>query len=100
MKIEKEMKMLKFEKLASVGDVIRAYDFKPMYGRSDCFIEGKVISITEERGYKAYKIMCINDFFDGKFRKGVRTSRVAKEVYVPMEVDFMEYDARIMNLSK
>jgi len=98
--MRKGNKMLKFEKLATVGDVIRAYDFKPMYGRSDCFIEGKVISINEERGYKAYKIMCINDFFDGKFRKGVRTSRVAKEVYVPMEVDFMEYDARVMNLSK
>jgi hypothetical protein len=100
MKIEKEMKMLKFEKLATVGDVIRAYDFKPMYGRSDCFIEGKVISINEDRGYKAYKVECINDFFDGKFRKGARSSRVGKEVYVPMEVDFMEYDARVINLSK
>ena len=100
MMIRKGNKMLKFEKLATVGDVIRAYDFKPMYGRSDCFIEGKVISITEERGYKAYKVECINDFFDGKFRKGARSSRVGKNVYVPMEVDFMEYDARVINLSK
>jgi hypothetical protein len=94
------MNMLKNEKLATVGDIIRAYDFKPMYGRSDCFVEGRVISINEDRGYKAYKIECINDFFDGKFRKGVRSSRVAKEVYVPMEVSFMEYDGRILNLSK
>lgn len=101
MMIEKGNKnMLKFEKLATVGDVIRAYDFKPMVGRSDCFVEGKVEAITNETGYKAYKITCMSDFFDGKFRKGVRTSRVAKEVYVPMEVSFMEYDGRIINLSK
>jgi hypothetical protein len=92
--------MLKFEKIATVGDVIRAYDFKPMVGRSDCFVEGVVESITNETGYKAYKITCMSDFFDGKFRKGVRSSRVGKIVFVPMEVSFMEYDARIINLSK
>jgi hypothetical protein len=27
--------MLKFEKVAKVGDVIRAYDFKPCAGRDD-----------------------------------------------------------------
>ncbi len=91
--------MLKFENIAKVGDIIRAYDFKPMYGRSDCYVEGKVDCVTNECGYKAYKITCIKDFFDGKFRKGVRSSRVAKTVFVPMEVSFMEYDARIINLS-
>lgn len=91
--------MLKFEKAAKLGDVIRAYDFKPMNGRSDCYVEGKVIAITNELGYKAFKIECISDFFDGKFRKGVRSSRVGKNVFVPMQVSFMEYDARIINLS-
>ena len=94
------MKTLKFEKAAFPGDVIRAYDFKPMVGRSDCFVEGKVLDINEERGYKAFKIECTSDFFDGKFRKGARSSRVAKIVYVPLEVSFMEYDARIINLSR
>jgi hypothetical protein len=91
--------MLKFENIAKAGDIIRAYDFKPMYGRSDCYMEGKVIGVTQEAGYKAFKVECINDFFDGKFRKGARSSRVAKIVFVPMEVSFMEYDARIVNLS-
>jgi hypothetical protein len=98
--MRKGNEMLKFEKIASVGDIIRAYDFKPMYGRPDCYVEGKVISITTECGYKAYKIEGINDFFDGKFRKGARSSRVGKNVFVPMEVSFMEYDGRILNLSK
>ena len=39
------------------GDVIRAYDFKPMQGREDCFIEGEVIDAhSTEQGYQAYKI--------------------------------------------
>ena len=92
--------MLKFENVAKVGDVIRAYDFKPMFGRSDCYVEGIVENANcTEPGYKCYKITCTTDFFDGKYRKGVRSSRVAKVVFVPMEVSFMEYDARIINLS-
>jgi hypothetical protein len=94
--------MLKFERAASVGDIIRAYDFKPMYGRPDCYVEGKVVEVHDgsQTGYKAFKIECINDFFDGKFRKGARSSRVGKTVFVPMEVSFMEYDGRVLNLSK
>jgi len=93
--------MLKFEGVAKVGDVIRAYDFKPMFGRSDAYVEGVVENANcTEPGYKCYKITCVTDFWDGKFRKGVRSSRVAKIVFVPMEVSFMEYDARIINLSK
>jgi len=93
--------MLKFEGVAKVGDTIRAYDFKPMVGRSDAYVEGIVENANcNEPGYKCYKITCTADFWDGKIRKGVRSSRVAKIVFVPMEVSFMEYDARIINLSK
>lgn len=92
--------MLKFEKAAKLGDVIRGYDFKPMAGRNDCYVEGKVVKITSEAGYKAFKIECIKEVFDGEIRttKG-KGSRVGKRIYVPMEVSFMEYDARIINLS-
>jgi hypothetical protein len=93
--------MMKFEGVAKVGDVIRAYDFKQMFGRSDAYVEGIVENANcTEPGYKCYKITCVADFWDGKFRKGVRSSRIAKVVFVPMEVSFMEYDARIINLSK
>jgi hypothetical protein len=38
------------------GDTIRAYDFKPIAGREDCFIEGQVIDAhSTEQGYQAYK---------------------------------------------
>lgn len=93
--------MLKFENIAKVGDTIRAYDFKPMVGRSDCFVEGKVLAVDNSQGYKAFKIRVTKDVFDGKeytaFGYG---SRVTKEVFVPMQVSFMEYDARIINLSE
>ena len=62
--------MLKFEKIAKIGDYIRAYDFKPMRGRMDCRMD------------------------DSNF------TRNGCEVFVPMQVSFMEYDFRIMNLSE
>ena len=93
--------MLKFQNIAKVGQTIRAYDFKPMAGRSDCFVEGTVLAIDNSQGYKAFKIRVTKDVFDNKeytaFGYG---SRVTKEVFVPMEVSFMEYDARIINLSE
>ena len=58
--------MLKFANVAKVGDVIRAYDFKPMVGRSDCFVEGTVLAIDDSQGYKAFKIRVSKDVFDNK----------------------------------
>ena len=79
------------------GDTIRAYDFKPMTGREDCFIEGEVIDAhSTEQGYQAYKIRVTRDSWSDSEDKG----RVGKEVFVPFEVSFMEFDARIMNLSR
>lgn len=93
--------MLKFANIAQVGQTIRAYDFKPMKGRSDCYVEGVVLDVTREMGYAAYKIECTKDFYgdEGSLPKG-KGSRVGLTVYVPHQVDFMEYDARIMNLSE
>jgi len=93
--------MLKFENIAKVGQTIRAYDFKPMEGRSDCFVEGKVLAIDNSQGYKAFKIRVSKDVFDNKeFIESGYGSRVTKEVFVPLQVSFMEYDARIINLSE
>ena len=91
---------MKFSNIAKVGDVIRAYDFKPMAGREDCFVEGVVEQVRNtEQGYMAFKITATKDVFGGEVKKGEKGSRVGKIVFVPHEVSFMEYDARIMNLS-
>lgn len=93
--------MLKFANVAKVGQIIRSYDFKPMYGRPDCFVEGRVLGFSNETGYDSIKIRVLVDEFDGKrFEEMGRGSRVGEIIYVPLEVSFMEYDARVVNLSE
>jgi hypothetical protein len=104
-KKELEMKPCKFAKIAKIDQIIRAYDFKPMAGRTDCFVEGKVIeTCNKDRGYDAYKIRVTRDCFDGRefTESGYKSlgNRVGEIVFVPHEVSFMEYDARVMNLSQ
>jgi hypothetical protein len=90
--------MLKNARLATVGDVIRSYDFKPMVGREDCFVEGEVVDARNtEHGFDAFKILVSKEIFSGE---KVTDNLVGKFVYVPHEVSFMEYDGRIINLSK
>jgi len=96
-------KTLKFTNIAEIDDVIRGYDFKPMVGRGDCYVEGKVITkgFNPEIGYSAYCVKVTKDVFGDEVQaQGAKGSRVGKLVYIPFEVDFMEYDARIINLSK
>ena len=89
-----------------VKDIIRSYDFKPMAGRSDCFVEGEVLEMNNlENGYQAYKIRVTKDVFDGKefselAYKEVAKHRVGDIVFVPYRVSFMEYAGRVMNLSR
>ena len=93
--------MLKLQNIAKVGQTIRAYDFKPMVGRNDCFVEGVVLGVDNSQGYKAFRIRVTKDVFDNKeFTESGYGSRVTKEVFVPFQVSFMEYDARIINLSE
>jgi hypothetical protein len=87
--------MLKFANIAKIGDTIRAYDFKPMLGREDCFVEGRVVKI-DNKGYDCFVIEVTKDSWSDAEDKG----RVGKQVMVPFEVSFMEFDARVMNLSR
>lgn len=83
--------------LASVGDVIRAYDFKPMVGRGDCYMEGKVVAKgLTKAGFDGFTIEMSKVVFDDKVKE-VPAGEIG---YVPFEVMFMEYDGRILNLSK
>ena len=79
------------------GDTIRAYDFKPMVGREDCFIEGVVLDSGDtSQGYQAYKIRVTRDSWSDATDKG----RVGIEVFVPWRVSFNEYQGRVINLSR
>ena len=79
------------------GDTIRAYDFKPMVGREDCFIEGVVLDSGDtSQGYQAYRIRVTRDSWSDATDKG----RVGIEMFVPWKVSFNEYQGRIINLSR
>jgi hypothetical protein len=78
-----------------IQDFIRSYDFKPMLGREDCFVEGQVLEMTSECGYNAYKIRVSKDSWTDP-----RYSRVGEIVFVPLKVSFSEYAGRIVNLSR
>jgi len=85
---------------AKVGDIIRAFDFKPMAGRDDAFVEGIVEDANNtEMGYTAFKITVTADKFQKYETKAKKENRVGRIVFVPHQVSFMEYDSRIINLS-
>lgn len=82
------------------GDVIRGYDFKPMYGREDSFVEGEVLDSGDTtQGYQAYRIRVLKDVFGGEVLTG-KHSRVGKIVFVPWKTSFMDFQGRVMNLSR
>jgi hypothetical protein len=85
------------------GDTIRGYDFKPMVGRDDSFVEGVVLdSLDRSQGYAAYRIRVTRDHFsnaDDNTAPGADT-RVGHEIFVPHRVSFNEYSGRIINLSR
>ena len=83
--------MLKFEGIA-ISSKIKAYDFEPMPGRGECFVEGVIVDagIVGE-GYKAYTIKVTRDVFAGE----ESDERVGEEVFVPMQTGFFEFDERV-----
>ena len=85
---------LKYEGKFKVGDVVRAYDFKPMKDRKNVYVQGKIVKAgTMVQGAKVYEVKIEND--SGK-TSGRRTGDIA---YVPMQVSMFEYDGRIVKVS-
>ena len=85
--------MYKFENTAKIGEVIKAFDFKPMEGREDSFLVGKVVDkgminhpVFNVPVYAGYTVEILVE------RDGYKKGETA---YVPFETDFMEYDERV-----
>jgi len=90
--------MMKFENTARVGDRIKSFDFEPMEGREDRFVVGEVVK-KHEFGtvhketlipFSCYIVKCEESSHD--------QYKVGEEVFVPYEVDFMEYEERVKKL--
>lgn len=90
--------MMKFENTAQVGDRIKSFDFEPMEGREDRFVVGEVVkkhefgTVHEEIliPYSCYIVKCEESSHD--------QYELGQEVFVPYEVDFMEYEERVKKL--
>jgi len=91
---------MKHSNKAVIGDTIRAYDFMPMAGRGDAYVEGIVEDpYNIENGYRAYKITVTADKFSGDVEtKKNKNNRIGKIVYVPHEVSLFEFDFRVIKL--
>ena len=90
--------MLKFENTAQIGDIIKAFDFKPMPEEMkadypDRFLVGRVIDKGEVK-HPEYGVVMYNGFTVEILveRDGYTKGEVA---YVPFEVSMMEYDERV-----
>lgn len=87
------MKALKYENSFEIGDRIRAYDFQPMEGRNECYLEGVIVDTTTEPGYRAFVVECDTDVFDGL----MHDTRIGHKIFVPMETS-NDYDGRITSV--
>lgn len=79
--------MLKYQNLAKVGDVIRAYDFM---GNREAYIEGTIIDKGwMPNGALGYTIQIEKDGVQDSFE------REGDVGYVAFETGFLEYDQRV-----
>jgi hypothetical protein len=96
--------MLKFENVANVGDVIKAYDFEPMSDRPDSYLVGEVLEkgpIYAKPHYTAERevYMCdgytvfVKDSVTGRLEHDIE--RVGRIMYVPFEMAMSDFDNRV-----
>lgn len=80
-------------------DIIRAYDFKPMHGREDSYIEGEVIArnAIDEMGFNCYKVLCTKEVFSGETLQPA--DRRSETIFVPWKIA-SDWQGRIINLSR
>jgi hypothetical protein len=93
------MKHMKHETVANVGDTIRANDFMPREGMNDCYIQGKVIEKgnCDDKYYACYKISLTKRVMNGKDI----TPKIEDKIwYVPFEIDFDEHDQRVVKVKE
>ena len=92
--------MLKFENVAEVGDLIRAYDFEPMPDRPDHYVTGWVekkgpIFVEIEEGREIY----VCDGYTIHCQYDTNGSREGIKIHVPFETSMRDFDNRIENLT-
>lgn len=73
------------------GDIIRAWDFEPMPGRTNRYVTGPVLEVnrngTPDMPFAHYRVEVV---MDTAFPTNPRP-----EVFVPMEMMMMDWDTRV-----
>jgi hypothetical protein len=88
---------LKFTGKFKNGDVIRGYDFQPMAGRGDCYIQGTVVDANDQsEGFLAYRINVEKRVFDDKVE--FIDPKEEAQALIPHGVSIFEYDHRIIKV--
>ena len=103
--------MMKFENLAQVGDRIKAFDFQPMRDDGGVWVKGEVVKRHEfgEKHKQAFFDECAGETqkeilipFSCYIIKCEECSdnqyKIGEEVFVPYEIDLLEYDERVTKL--
>ena len=90
------MDKLKYEGEFETMDIIRSYDFQPGPDRPDRYIQGVILTTDTIREMGCAKVYVIKITSDSGKEEG---GRVGQTGYVPMEVDFMEYDGRVVKIA-
>lgn len=88
---------MKYENVAEIGEKIRAYDFQPMEGRDDQYIEGVVLDkgwvVSPNGGQQLFKGYTIEIDADGD-NDG---DRIGETGFVPFETTF-DFDGRVQKV--
>lgn len=95
--------MLKFENVAEVGQIIKAFDFQPMTDRPDSYLIGEVIAkgpIYSKMPHHDREVY-VCDGYTVRVIESVTSSemydseRVGAEMYVPFEMSITDFDNRV-----
>ena len=79
-----------------VGDKVRSYDFEPLPGRGDCYMEGVVTRVNNRTGRVWFTLD--KEVFDGEDITGGFAAHVVGievETGLPNTLYFNEWDGRI-----
>jgi hypothetical protein len=83
------------KQIFKTGQFIKAYDFRPMPDRGECYVEGEIMSVNYPNDADGhYVIVCTKDVFDGVEQIG-ENSRRSCPVIVPIRLVIGDYDARV-----
>jgi hypothetical protein len=90
--------MMKFENLAQVGDRLKAFDFQPMRDDGGAWVKGEVVK-RHEFGNKHKETLIPFSCYIVKCEESSHDQyKVGEEVFVPYEIDLLEYEERVKKL--